>query len=180
VLWDQRRQADELDLWPVRERILDVGLAPLAQGLHGAGQELVVEREADRLNLAALTLAEQLAGAADLEVVRREGEARAELPERLDGLEPLRGIRRQRARGRRDHVRIGLMMRAADAAAQLMQLRQTEPVRAVDDDRVRGRDVDAALDDRRADEHVDLAVIEREHDFLERALRHLPVRNANL
>ena len=89
VLGDQRREAD-LDLGPMRERVLEVGLVARAQGRDGAPQELVVEREADGLDLAALPFAEQLAGAANLEVVRRQREARAELLERLDGLEALR------------------------------------------------------------------------------------------
>ena len=62
------------------------------------------------------------------------------------------------------------MVRAADAAAQLMELRETEAVGAVDDDRVRGRHVDAALDDRRADQHVDALRVEVAHHVLELAL----------
>jgi hypothetical protein len=180
VLGYQGGQADELDLGTVCERILDVGLAAFAQGRHGAAQKLVVEREADRLNLAALAFAEQLARAADLEVVRGEREARTELLERLDGLEPFRRVGCERAHGRRDHVGVGLVVRAAHAAAQLMQLREAEPIRTIDDDGVCGGDVDAALDDRRADEHVEVAMVEREHDLLERALRHLSMRDADL
>ena len=66
-------------------------------------------------------------------------------------------------------------MRAADAAAQLMQLREAELVGAIDDDRVRGRHVDAAFDDRRADQQVAALVVEVEHDLLELALAHLAV-----
>ncbi|TMH67908.1 MAG: NUDIX hydrolase [Betaproteobacteria bacterium] len=40
-------------------------------------------------------------------------------------------------------IRIRLMVRAPDAAAQLVQLRQAKPIRAIDDHRVGGRDVDA-------------------------------------
>src|SRR5690606_33426826 len=157
VLGDQRRQA-ELDLRAVRERILEIGLAAFLELLHRAREELVVERESDALDLPALPFAEELAGAADLEVVRRERETDAERFERFDRLEPFRGLRRELASRRRDEIRIRLMMRPAHAAAELMELREPEPVRAVDDDRVRRRDVDAALDDRRADEHVEAPV----------------------
>ena len=44
------------------------------------------------MHVAALVLAEHLAGAADLEVVHREVEARAELLHLLDRLEPLRRL----------------------------------------------------------------------------------------
>ena len=72
------------------------------------------------------------------------------------------------------------MVRAADAAAQLVQLREPQTIGAIDDDRIGRRDVDAALDDRRADEHVELAVIEVEHHELELALRHLAVADAHV
>ena len=153
--------------WPARKR------------RDGASQELVVEREADGLDLAALTLAEQLAGAANLEVVRRQREARAELLERLDGLQALQGVGRQRVARRREQVRVRLMVRAADAAAQLVQLRQAQAIGAIDDDGVGRRDIDAALDDRRADQHVELAMVEIEHHLLELALRHLPMADAH-
>jgi hypothetical protein len=45
-------------------------------------------------------------------------------------------------------------MRAPDAAAQLVQLREAELVGAVDHDRVGGRDVDAGLDDGRAQQQL--------------------------
>jgi hypothetical protein len=57
VLGDQRGEAD-LDLRPVRERILEVGLVASAQRFDGASEQLVVQREADRLYLAALAFAE--------------------------------------------------------------------------------------------------------------------------
>ena len=76
---------------------------------------------------------------------------------------------------RRDQVRVGLVVRATDATAQLVQLREAEAVRAVDDDRVGRRHVDAALDDRRAEQQVGAPVVEVEHDLLEVALAHLAV-----
>ena len=50
---------------------------------------------------------------------------------------------------------------AADAAADLVELGQPELVGALDDQRVRLRDVEARLDDRRRDEHVRVAGEER-------------------
>ena len=68
-------------------------------------------------------------------------------------------------------------MRAPDAAAQLMELREAELVGAGDHDRVRGRDVDPGLDDGRAEEHVEALLVELAHDALELALGHLPMRH---
>src|SRR5581483_4185897 len=61
------------------------------------------------------------------------------------------------------------------AYAQLIELRQAVPIGAVDDDRVRIRDVEAVLDDRRRQQHVELARDEVEHRALERVLVHLAV-----
>ena len=59
-----------------------------------------------------------------------------------------------------------------------MQLREAEPIGAIDDDRVRARHVDARFDDRRTDEHVEALPVEIEHHLLELALGHLAVRDA--
>ena len=71
------------------------------------------------------------------------------------------------------------MVRAADAAAQLVQLRQAEAVGAVDHDGVGGGHVDAALDDGRAHQHVEAPVVEIDHQLLEVALAHLAVADAH-
>ena len=76
-----------------------------------------------------------------------------------------------------EQVRVRALAPAADAAAQLVQLREPEQVGAVDDERVDRRHVEAALDDRGAHEHVVLVLPEVEHDPLEPALVHLPVRD---
>jgi hypothetical protein len=50
-------------------------------------------------------------------------------------------------------------MRAADPTPELVELRQAELVRAVDDDGVRGGDVDAGLDDGGAQQNVGAAAL---------------------
>ena len=119
--------------------------------------------------------AEQVAGAADLEVERRDAEAAAQVAELLDrGQAPL-GHRRQRLLGRNHQVGVGRPVAAADPAAQLVELRQTVAVGAVDDDGVGVGDVEAVLDDRRRQQHVELVGHEVEHRALERVLAHLAV-----
>jgi hypothetical protein len=71
------------------------------------------------------------------------------------------------------------VVRAPDAAAQLVELGEAELVGAVDDDGVGGRNIDAGLDDGRAQEHVEAALVEIAHDVLELALAHLPVRDVD-
>jgi hypothetical protein len=77
--------------------------------------------------------------------------------------------------GRAEQVGVGLVVRATDAAAQLVQLGETELVGALDDDRVGIGDVDARLDDRRAQQDVVALVIEVRHHALELRFVHLPV-----
>ena len=84
-----------------------------------------------------------------------------------------------RARGH-DQVGVGAVVRAADAAAQLVQLRQPEAVGAIDQNGVGARHVDAALDDGRAHQHVEASMIEIDHQLLELALAHLAVPDAHL
>jgi hypothetical protein len=56
-----------------------------------------------------------------------------------------------------------------------VDLREAESIGAVDDDGVRGGNVDPALDDGGADQHVEAAMIEVQHELLEVALAHLAV-----
>src|SRR6266540_1083994 len=161
----------------VRVHLLARRLAPELP--HRLVEELRVELEADRLDLAGLVLAEEVPRPADLEIVARDLEARAELAEALQHLEPLLGILRHWPPRRNEQVRIGSLPRAADAAADLVQLGEPEAVGAVHDDGVRAGDVEAALDDRGREEDVELLVHEPRHHLLELPLRQLAVGDAD-
>jgi len=67
------------------------------------------------------------------------------------------------------------MVRAANATAQLVQLRQAEPVGPVDDDGVGVGVVDAGFDDRGAQQDIDALLREVAHHTFEIALLHLAV-----
>ena len=66
------------------DRLGDAGL----EARHRLFQHLLVKLVADFLDVAGLLLAEQIAGAADVEIVRGELETGAERIERLQHLEP--------------------------------------------------------------------------------------------
>src|SRR5439155_23843686 len=131
-----------------------------------------VELETDLLHFARLLLAQYLARAADFEVVHGEIEAGAQLFHELDRLQPFLRLRGERFLGRRQQIRVRLMVRAADAAAQLMQLREPKAVRTVDYDRVGSRDIEPRLDDRRAQEEIAALLVELAHDALKLAPGH--------
>ena len=67
---------------------------------------------------------------------------------------------RQRLLGGIEHVGEGALARAPDPAADLVRLREAELVGALDDQRVRLRDVEARLDDRRRHQAVGVAAQE--------------------
>ena len=118
---------------------------------------VLIEFVADFLDMARLLLAEQIAGAADVEIVACQRKAGAQRIERLQHLEPLLRRWRQRAVGGRREQRIGALLGSADAAAQLIELRQTEHVGAMDDQRIGGRDIETRFDDGRRQQHVEFA-----------------------
>ena len=59
---------------------------------------------------------------------------------------------------------VRLIRPAADSPAQLMQLREPEPLGMLDHHHRRVRDVHADLDDRRRDEQVQLPARKGDHD----------------
>ena len=75
--------------------------------------------------------------------------------------------------------RISALLRSSYASAQLIELGKAEPVRAVHDQGVGCRNIEARFDDRGRQEHVVLAVVERRHDVVERGRGHLSVRDRN-
>ena len=77
--------------------------------------------------------------------------------------------------GGNQQIRVGAPIRSADAAAQLIELRQAVPVGAIHDDRVGVRDVEAVLDDRRRQQDVGLLRDEVHHHALQLVVVHLPV-----
>lgn len=81
----------------------------------------------------------------------------------------------QRLVRRVEEVGVGPLAPATDATTQLVQLAQAEAVGPVEDQRVGVGDVQAGLDDRRADEDVEAPLPEVEDDLLEPVLAHLAV-----
>src|SRR5262249_27550792 len=133
-------------------------------------EHLAEEIETDARDVPRLLGAQEIARAAELEIERSDLEATPELRVALERLDPSAGLFRHRVRGRHDEVAIRAFSASTDAAAELIELREAEEVGAIDDDRVRARDVEPALDDRRRAEDVVLALDEVEHRLLERGL----------
>ena len=97
--------------------VLELFALQLANGLL---EELHDISNPSDLDVAALLAAEQVAGAADLEVERGDAEPAAQIAELLDRGEPLLGHRRQVVLRRNQQVGVRGPIRPADAAAQLI------------------------------------------------------------
>ena len=136
-----------------------LGAARLERG-DGLVQHLLVKLVADFFDMSGLFVAEQIAGAANVEIVAGELEARAKRVERLQHFEPLLRLRRDRLVDRRGEQGVGAGFRASDAAAQLIKLRKAEHVGAIDDQGIGGRNIEAGFDDIGRDQHIIFAVIE--------------------
>ena len=116
--------------------------------------------------MARLLRAEQVARTTDLEVAHRDLEAGAELRVFADGFEALfRDLGEDFALAERQ-IGVGMAARTADAAAQLMELREAEFVGVLDNEGVAVGHVHSGLDDGGRHQHIDIAVDKIQHDLL--------------
>src|SRR6266851_852932 len=126
----------------------EVGRAFLAfQFGNGALQHLTVHVEADGFDVAVLLAAEHVAGAAQLEVERGDAESGTQFAEFLHGGEAFAGDVGKGGVRWDQKIGVGALCGSTDAAAQLVKLRQTETVGAVDQNGVGAGDVQAVFDD---------------------------------
>ena len=116
-----------------------------------------------------------LPGAANFQIAHRDAKAGAERAVLLDRVDPLARRAHRHHLAREQQVGVGLVLGAPDATAELIEIGEPEAIGAIDDDRVGVRNIETALDDRRANEHVDFPGDETRHDRLERVRIHLSV-----
>ena len=93
-----------------------------------------------------LLFAQQIAGAANIEVVRSKLKAGTEGVEGLQYFKPTLGLRRDRLLCRQRKQCIGAKFRASDAPAQLVELRQAGPVSSMHNQRIGGWDIEPGFD----------------------------------
>ena len=91
-----------------------------AQFGHSLGQNLLVGFESDVGDVAALLGAEQVTRTANIEVLHRDVESRAQIRELLDGAQSASRIVGQQLVGRREQVAVGLLVGAPHATAHLV------------------------------------------------------------
>ena len=130
--------------------------------------------------MARLFVAQQIARPANVEVVAGKLKACTKAVEIAQNLQPLLGHLGQLRVLFVGEVGIGAQFRAAHATTQLVKLSKAEDVGAVDDDGVGARQVEPRFDDRRREQDVVLALVERTHPLFDFAGAHLSVRGDGL
>ena len=168
----RHRKVDECRGAPTRRLATFAARAP---HLHGISEKLRVEIEANRRNVPRLFATEQVARAANLKIRERQLKSGAEVRCVKNRLEALARIIGERLFPSIEEIAPGATTAAADAATQLIELRETESIGAINDDRVRIRNVETRFNDGGTDQDLRLAANKLAHDALQCALLHLPV-----
>ena len=136
---------------------------------------LAVQLVSYALYVPALSFAEHVARASQLEVSHRQLESRTELRELADSCEPFACDLRQDFARLIHEVSVSQPVRPAYSSSQLVQLCQSESVGVEDYHRIGIRDVDPVLDDRCRNENVGPSFDKIKHRVLECLLAHPPV-----
>ena len=123
----------------------------------------------------ALFGAEDIASAADFEVAHGDAESGAEVGILADRGDTLARFTRAHHVARQEKISVSFVIGASDASAQLVKVGQAEAVGAVDDDGVGVGNIEAAFNDRGAEQDVGLAGDKGGHDVLEFLFGHLAV-----
>ena len=117
--------------------------------------------------MAALRGAENAAGPPDFQIAHGDTKTSAERTVLFDCVDSFaRGADGHHFAGQQQ-IGVGFVLGTTNPAAELVKIGQTEAIGAVDDDRVGIGNIETALDDRRADKHVDFSSDEAGHYFLE-------------
>ena len=122
--------------------------------------------------MARLGLSEHRASAADLQILLRDPNAAAQFRELAYGLQPLLCLFIRQAVFAVHDESVCLAARTPDAAAELIELRQPVALRVVDDNGIDVRNVYSGLNDGGRNEHVRLAVDQRQHAVFDLGLLH--------
>lgn len=116
ILGNQPRHT-QIDFRPTAKRLIQVRLLALADRLHRALEHFHIKGKAHCLDLPALAFAQQLACAADFQVVGRQHEARTQILRVGNRFQTLLGVGRDLFARRRQQVGVRLVVTASDPPA---------------------------------------------------------------
>ena len=142
---------------------------------NGFGENLLVGLVSQIGDETALFGPQEIAGAADVEILHSDVDAAAEVGKTLDGLEAAATVVGQGTEGRRHEIAEGFLTTATHTTAHLVQVGKSEVLGVVDEDGIGVRHVDAVFDDGGGEEDVKLVIDKIEDDFLKFGGFHLSV-----
>src|SRR5690554_3781864 len=161
------------------QRLFQIRLLAVLDRLYCTLQHFYIQTETDRLDLAALAVTQQLAGTTNFQVMGGLYKTGTQILGVTDGFQAFFGIRGEFFAAGHQQVGIGLVVAAAHAAAQLVQLGQAELVGTVNQDGVGTGHVDAGFNNGSGHQHIGALVVKIGHDLLQLALAHPAVADAN-
>ena len=115
--------------------------------LNGFFKHPAIEVKTNLVNKAALFVAQNVSGAADFKVLKRNFKAGAKLAESFNRSQALFGVLSHHpvAGNQKVSVRLSRLTETADAAAQLIKIGKAEGVRAIDENRIPIGNVDSGV-----------------------------------
>ena len=146
---------------------------------HRLFKEACIEIKANSSNVAALLGAKQITRATDLEITHGYTKACTKLGRLLDCLQAGLGLCTHRCLLLVEQVGVGAVATAPYPSTQLVELGQSVVGCIVDNDGIRIRHIQSALDDGRTDQDIVPTLKEVEHDPFQFALAHLPMADSN-
>src|SRR5882762_4629596 len=125
--------------------------------------------------MSVLLAAEHVASAAQLKVERGDAESGAQFAELLHGGEAFAGDVGERGVRRDEEIGVGALGGTTDAAAQLVELGESQAVGTVDQNRVGAGDVQTVFNDGGGHQHIRFIANEFQHHAFEFFFGHLAV-----
>ena len=138
-----------------------------------------VHVEPDRVDVAVLLAAQQVAGAAQFQIERGDLEPRAQVAEFLERRQAFAGDLGQLGIRRHEQIGIRAAVGAAHPAAKLVQLGQAVALGVFDDHGIGQRNIEPIFYNCRADEDIELVTHESEHRLFQFGFAHLAVADAD-
>src|SRR5213593_1648059 len=142
-------------------------------------QHLTVKVEPDGFDVPVLLTAQQVPGAAQLQVQSRDSKTCAQFAEFANGGKPAAGNLGQRFIRRYQEIGVSTTVGPADSAAQLVELREPVAVGAIHDESVGKRNIETIFNNGGRNQNIEFVMHEFCHHLLELFLIHLTVGDAN-
>ena len=146
---------------------------------NGLRENFLIGFVAQILHKTALLGTQQIACAADIQVLHGQMKTTPQLGKVLQSLQSAARLGREHTLWRCQQIAERLFVAASYASAHLVKVAQAKPMRIINDNGVGIADIDAVFNDGGREEHVVIVVHEAHDDFFQLIGFHLPVTDGN-